>query len=219
MTTTGPNTAGTVAEDASFGTATWANVTNTTSSNNSYAATSEFSSGQSPTRYIKLTNFGFSIADTQIDGIQVDVERKSSRATVKDSVVKLVIGGTVSGSNLADATNWPGSDTNKTYGGATTLWGLTPSVADVNGSGFGVVISVAWVSGIGKANSAQGQIDLVTITITSSTGGGGGQPISKRFGGIPFMGSQPLQGQQRWIKRVSGLLTPSNEWRPAHGIR
>lgn len=50
-----------------------------------------------------------------------------------------------------------------------------------------------------------------TITLPST-----GQPTTKRFGGVPFMGGQKQTfGHQRWIERASGLLTPN--WRPAHG--
>jgi len=56
-----------------------------------------------------------------------------------------------------------------------------------------------------------------TIALPSS-----GQPTSKRFGGVPFMGSHGsgLQAPVRqWIRRTSGLLTPQRQlWRPAHGI-
>ena len=52
-----------------------------------------------------------------------------------------------------------------------------------------------------------------------------GQPLAKRFGGVPFMGAHGsgLQAPVRqWIRRASGLLTPqfatTQIWRPAHGI-
>lgn len=52
-----------------------------------------------------------------------------------------------------------------------------------------------------------------------------GQPTSKRFGGVPFMGAHGsgLQAPVRqWIRRASGLMTPqfatTQIWRPAHGI-
>jgi hypothetical protein len=36
------------------------------------------------------------------------------------------------------------------YGGATDLWGTTWSVADVNSTGFGAALSVAYVSTAGN---------------------------------------------------------------------
>lgn len=227
MTTTGPNLAGTGAADAAVGTITWFAPSRVTADDASHSDCVNATGGSTTTHYLKATNFGFAIAsDQQIDGITVEIERDASDSSasryVKDLTVKLVIGGAVSGSNLADTvTKYPASSpTIASYGGASTLWGLTPTYSDINDSTFGVVLSCTNVSDSGKVN-VKGQVDFVRITITHTTGGGGGggQPISKRFGGVPFMGSQPLQGQQRWIKRVSGLLTPSNEWRPAHGIR
>lgn len=173
MTTTGPNTAGTAADDAAVGSAAWFSPNDGKTDNGTETANLDIFSGQT-THYLKMTNFGFSIADTQIDGITVLVQRRSLFGTVKDSVVKLVVGGSVVGTNKADTgTNWPGSATDKTYGGAADLWGLTPSVAEINGTDFGVVVSAVWVSGAGKSSRAVGGIDYISITITSSSGGGG----------------------------------------------
>lgn len=66
--------------------------------------------------------------------------------TVRDVNVKLVKGGTVSGDNKADTgTDWPSSDTDKTYGGAADLWGVTLTESDVEASDFGVVINAQFV--------------------------------------------------------------------------
>jgi hypothetical protein len=59
-------------------------------------------------------------------------------------VVKLVVGGSVSGDNrVADnAATLPGSETLLDYGGAAVLWGLTPTAAQVKSSDFGCVLAV-----------------------------------------------------------------------------
>lgn len=71
-------------------------------------------------------------------------------ATV-DNVVKLVVGGSVTGTNLADAvTLWPASVGGYTsYGGASNLWGTGGiTVAQANdASNFGVVFSATVASG------------------------------------------------------------------------
>lgn len=83
-----------------------------------------------------------------------------------DNVVKLVVGGSVVGSNLADTvTNWPTDIAYSSYGGATNLWGLTPSVADVNGSTFGVVISAT------VATNDTASIDHIRMTTYYSVPG------------------------------------------------
>lgn len=87
-------------------------------------------------------------------------------ATV-DSVVKLVIGGTVSGTNLADAvTLWPSAISGYTsYGGASSLWGLTPTAAQVNASNFGVVFSATVASG------ETASVDAIRMTVYYTTAG------------------------------------------------
>ena len=223
MTTTGPNLPGTAADDSAVGSAAWFSPNDGKTDNGIETANLDIFSGQT-THYLKMTNFGFAIADTQIDGIQVLVQRRSLIGVVKDSVVKLVVGGSVVGSNKADSgTNWPGSVTDKTYGGPADLWGITPAVADVNGATFGMVVSAVWVSGSGKPSRAVGAIDYISITVTSSSGGAAGQPTTKRFGGVPFMGAHGsgLQAPVRqWMRRDSGLIAPqvaTGIWRPAHG--
>lgn len=223
MTTTGPNYPGTTADDSAVGTLTWGTTGNVVSDNNVDCAVTFFA-GPTDTHYLKVTNFGFSIADTQIDGITVEFEkyRNTTANVAKDAVVKLVIGGTVSGSNLADTgTTYPTSRTTTTYGGSSNLWGLTPSVADINGSGFGVVLSCT----CNKSGKGAGviSVDFVRITITSSSAASG-QPTSKRFGGVPFMGAHGAgipSAVRQWMRRDSGLLAPRQAtaiWRPAHGI-
>lgn len=234
MTTTGPNSPGTLADDSAVGTLTWFSPSNAGASDNSYAqvfAFSGFSIGTGAlSHYLKATNFGFAIAaDQQIDGILVEIERSANvsgaGSFTKDSVVKLVIGGTVSGSNLADTgSKWPTSDAYASYGGATSLWGLTPTYADINGATFGVVISTTSDDDNFKGGVVS-SVDHIRITITHSTAVAAGQPTSKRFGGVPFMGAHGsgLQAPVRqWIRRASGLLTPqfatTQIWRPANGI-
>lgn len=233
MTTTGPNSPGTLADDSAVGTLTWSSPSNAASSNDVrtfVAAFSGFATGTGAiSHYLKATNFGFAIAaDQQIDGILVEIERNcnvngAGRFT-KDSIVKLVIGGTVSGSNLADtATKWPTSDAYASYGGASSLWGLTPTYSDINGSTFGVVLSTTSDDDNFKGGTIA-SVDHIRITITHSTAAAAGQPTTKRFGGVPFMGAHGsgLQAPVRqWIRRASGLMTPQTTtriWRPANGV-
>jgi len=82
--------------------------------------------------------------------------------------VKLVVGGTVSGNNkAATSTKWPTSDGSVSYGGAADLWGLTLSASDVNGSGFGVVLSA---TSSGTNGTTSGSVDHITITVAYTEG-------------------------------------------------
>lgn len=66
-----------------------------------------------------------------------------------DNVAKLVVGGSVVGSNLADTvTTWPSAVAYTSYGGATNLWGTGGiTAAQANGSTFGFVFSATVASG------------------------------------------------------------------------
>ncbi len=223
MSSSGPNSPGTGADDSAVGSFTWSSPSAIGASDDSPSICGPVvASGAS--HYLKATNFGFSITGT-IDGVVVEIERKRGGATsVKDAVVKLVVGGSVVGTNKADtSTEWPTSDTYASYGGAADVWGATLTDTAVSASDFGVVLQTTFVKS-GKAAPAA-YVDHIRITVYYTAGGAAGQPTSKRFGGVPFMGAHGagLQAPVRqWIRRASGLLTPqfapTQIWRPAHGI-
>ncbi len=225
MSSSGPNSPGTIAADTSVGTRVWSTITNAGASDNSYATASYSIAGTASTQYIKATNFGFSVAGT-IDGILVEIERKASSNSAslyaKDNIVKLVVGGTISGSDLADtATKYPTADAYASYGGASSLWGLTPADTDINASNFGVVIS-SNITSPGKS-SCTVSVDHIRITVYYTGAAPSGQPTSKRFGGVPFMGAHGAgipSAMRQWMRRDSGLIAPqvaTGIWRPAHG--
>jgi len=194
MSTAGPNSPGTLADDAAVGAVAWTNPGNAASSDNAYAVFS--SSGVQQSHYLRATNFGFSIpAGATIDGVTVSIERKAGNNTnlryVVDSVVRLVVGGTISGDNKANTgSRWPTSDASASYGGAADQWGLTLSATDVNGTGFGVVLSAT--SG-GSNGSTTGSVDHITITITYTQGGT--QYTQSASGSLTGAGDLVRQGQ------------------------
>jgi hypothetical protein len=62
---------------------------------------------------------------------------------IYDYMVKIVKGGSVSGTNKATNTDIDGTDTYYTFGGSSDLWGNTLTSSDINNSNFGCVISYA----------------------------------------------------------------------------
>ena len=56
--------------------------------------------------------------------------------------VKLVVGGSITGSNKSTGATLPGSDTYVSFGGSTDKWGLTPTASQINASNFGVVVGI-----------------------------------------------------------------------------
>lgn len=173
MASQGPNVPSTTADDASVGTKGWINTSNVSASDNVYASVAN---NHAPTtsHYIKCTNFGFSIpGGSTINGITVEVERKKTgTGTVKDNIVKLVKGGTISGTDKADtATAWPTSDAYATYGSSSDLWGLSLTDTDVNDSTFGVAISTTLTN---SKLAVTANVDHIRMTVTYTAGGGGG---------------------------------------------
>lgn len=174
MSTAGPNAPGTMAQ-VSAG-VTWSTIDNAKVSDDAYAYCSIFGNGLS--HYLEATNFGFSIpSGATINGISVSLERKASVTGsvryVRDSVVKLIKGGTASGDNKADtATKWTTSDSVITYGGSADLWGLTLTDTDINASNFGVRLQTNHTRTGGKG-AELAYVDFISITIDYTTGGGG----------------------------------------------
>jgi hypothetical protein len=148
-TSQGPNSPGTVIDDNGTGIETWNNPSNASADDSSFATASSVTNGNT-THYLMATNFSFnSPSGSTIDGIIVEIKRKSSTSNVsqfwKDTVVKLVKGGTVSGDNKADvSTRWPLIEAIASYGTSSNLWGLTFTTSDINASNFGVVVSAIY---------------------------------------------------------------------------
>lgn len=161
-TTSGPNSPGTMADDATVGTVAWSNPDNAKTSNDVYAVAG--SSG-TVSHYLKATNFGFSIpVGATINGILAEVERKASGpdSTSQDNQVKIVKSdGTIGTTDKADTvTNWPTTDAYKSYGSSSDLWGETWTPSDINDVDFGVVLS-AKIQGASVRN-----IDHIRITVS-----------------------------------------------------
>lgn len=140
--------------------------------------------------YLRGTNFGFTIpTGSTIDGIQLSVERKADAAggggggeRWEDSVVRLVVGGSIVGDNKAIVGSWSTTEGVVTYGGAADLWGLTPTVSQINASDFGFVLSAIENRGDGTNTASVDQVTMtVTYTPPASTGAPKSIIIVKKF--------------------------------------
>lgn len=142
---------GTLADDATVGTIAWSNPTNTTSSNNVYATATH--NGGGTTHYLKATNLGFAIpTGATINGIVMEIERSDVQLPsmginyqTTDSAVKIVkADGSIGTTNKAIAGLWTDSSTEtyKTYGSSSDLWGETWTAENINDIDFGTVYSV-----------------------------------------------------------------------------
>ncbi len=164
---TGPNHPGTAASDSSNGSSqAWSNLTNALTQNDLYADAT-VNKANPTTQYLKLTNFGFSIAtDAVIDGIQVEVDRYTSTGQIIDQSVKLVKGGTIGGTEKSGGAAWPTSDTDAyvSYGGSADLWGQTWTAADINSANFGIAIAATKPNSGNSTRDAH--VDDVRVTVT-----------------------------------------------------
>ena len=139
MAVSGPNLPATGADDATVGTVVWANPGNITVADGVFAVASMASQ---TSHYIKATNFGFNIPSTAIiRGILVQW-RISGNAATKENSVKMVQGGSISGTDKSTSALIGSTSTvYRNYGSPTDLWGLTWAPSDINSSTFGAVFS------------------------------------------------------------------------------
>ena len=104
MSSQGPNSPSSVTDNSNIGTETWSNPGNAVSSNNSYATVSLTGSVTpgSQSHYLFATQFGFSIPSGTINGIVVEVEKKSGGSNSKDLSVYLIKNGNEGGTAFHD---------------------------------------------------------------------------------------------------------------------
>jgi hypothetical protein len=167
MASQGPQPSGTIVDDPAVGTNAWANVSQANGSDDLYASAG--GTGVSTTHYLKCTNFGFSIPDNAvIETVKIKIERLrlsgASSPTVDDNTVKLVIGGSVTGSNKPIAGSWSATDTVVEYNYTLAAWGVSLTPTQANASDFGFVINVDT-----SGTNTNAGIDHVAITITYVT--------------------------------------------------
>lgn len=185
MASSGPLYPGTIGTDSSVGTATWTSTSNIGANDNSTANCQFTGDNGQDSEYIKGTNFGFSIpSGATIDGIIVEVGGNSNIfGTVDDHSVRLVKGGTIGGDNKASGTDYTTSETNRTYGSSSDLWGLSFTDSDINNSTFGVVYSGNRVVGTDNLTLL---LDYIRITVHYTEGASTAVKDVIGCGVIPF---------------------------------
>lgn len=95
-----------------------------------------------------------------ITGIKVSIRRQSNPAGVARDYKVAILGVAGTSDNKADvATDWPDTFSLAEYGGPGDLWGLSPSVSEVNSPNFGVTIRPE------KTGDGDCTIDQVLITL------------------------------------------------------
>ena len=146
MITVGPNSPGTMADDATVGTVSWTNPDNAKINDNIRASVTILSTETS--HYLKATNFGFSVpVDATISGILVEIKCRVNGSSMNAwTDVRIVKGGSISETSKTGGSSINTSDS--TYysipstGGESDLWEDTWTSDDINDSTFGVVMSM-----------------------------------------------------------------------------
>ena len=142
-------------------------------SNNTYGSYGDnsFDANEVSTE-LQLSNFHFSIPNgSTINGIRLTLEHDAGGSNdISDLVISLSkTAGTATGSNYASTTaKWSNQDETHLYGGSADLWGTTWSEAEVEASGFGVVICVQ-TDAEGANEVAKADLVGLEITYTEAT--------------------------------------------------
>jgi hypothetical protein len=166
----GPNSPGTMADDATVGTVAWSNPDNAKVSDNVYA-TFDGSGTDKDSHYLEATNFGFSIPNgATINGIVVEIERKAQTSPgVVDNEVKIVKADGTIGTENKGLTSflgnpWPTTDAYQSYGGSVDLWSETWTAENINDADFGAVLSVTTAD-------SDPSVDHIRITVYYTVNG------------------------------------------------
>lgn len=117
--------------------------------------------------YLQCTQFDFSaIPDgAQINGIELSFKRlNTGSADAFDLTIKLVKNGTITGNNKSVGATWSVAEETVTFGGASDLWGVSLTAADVKASNFGVAIQIEKDVVFGDPDPRAG-IDYLTLTV------------------------------------------------------
>lgn len=150
MPNLGPNPWGTSTDNASVGSVAW----NGTGSPGTPTVSISTTGSATPSHYLELTAFGFSLGSGNVPvGLQAAASVTVTGGTGFDNSVKLIIGGSIVGNEKATST----TATSWTWGGASDLWGTTPSSVNVSSASFGFALSLGTSSGF--------QVTLATGTM------------------------------------------------------
>jgi len=168
----GPLSPGTVADDASVGTVAWTSMDYVKVEDTNFAIAAIVGSSVI-SHYLKLTNFGLVVpANAAVRGISARVMRRQFTNPVLDYRVRIVKGGVIGATEMADlVTVWgtsPALGAYKSYGGPEELWGEQWGAGDID-SGLGIAISA--ISDPVIAGNHYAFVNHVYLTVYFDAGG------------------------------------------------
>jgi len=209
MATQGPNYPASGATLANAGTSenaeAWVSPGNITSDNGTSASVTAATYDNSDiTQLLVASNFGFSIpAGSTIDGITVEVDRSNAAGAAHTFRIQLATGttfATLVGDNKGDATDWPASLAIATYGGAADNWNAGLTVAQVNATGFAVMLSAQ-----ADGNNTDVAVDFIRVTINYTI------PLTISYAQAQALIKTTVRGLAGTVAVISGNTTSVTE--------
>ena len=137
----GPNS-GTTANVDRDGKEAFANPTNADTQNDTYANIDM--NAQDYTDWLRTLDFGFTIPDSTINGITVEIDHYGEGGNIEEHSCRLILDGVVKGDEKMTLNNdIPDADTDtyESYGGAADDWNSGLAFGDINNALFGVQVS------------------------------------------------------------------------------
>jgi len=165
MSTAGPNSPGTAADNAASGSVAWTNPGNITADDANYATCNITSSS---THLLAARNFGFAIpAGSTINGITITHKGKVASGTgnMTSGPTSDATGGSYDG--VSNGYTLTTTETTFTIGGASTLFGASWTTSQVNGVNFG-----CFNQSSGASQTANISINYTTMSITYTVASG-----------------------------------------------
>ncbi len=127
----------------------------------------------------------------------------NTTSNIVDDTVKLVVGGSVVGSDLSAGAQWADYSETKAFGGPTSLWGLTPTAAQINATDFGVVLSAVITSGTARVDQVTARIfyeldgseEISELLVVMGTNEDDNATSGLQFYRLPRHGLTPLEDE------------------------
>lgn len=142
----------------------WINVSNAATDDGVFATFGNLPDKTiSFTNYLVITNFGFNIPGSTINGITVEIDRSDSNQLTSDYSIRIVKGGSITSTDRSTGIHYPAADAYHAYGGSSDLWGQTWQFTDINSANFGIAIAAQRNA---SGGITAGGIDNVRITVT-----------------------------------------------------
>ena len=167
----GPLTADIAVNDDTGSGSAWSTPTNALVEDSTAATVFFTSNSAGPSSdVLKITDFDFSIpSGVTIVGVLVTVKHKCTDGQAGEDVslfAQLYKGGVLTGSSKSiDHGAAETSFKTRSFGSSLSMWGATLTVSDVNATNFGVGLSQAGNEAPDEAESVQGHVDSVKVTV------------------------------------------------------